>query len=215
MKNARILSMAIITSAAMFFSSCGSSSTSQADEQTTSNAQTQQDGPELDLLTVDAEASTVKWTGEMLGLYTHFGEIGIKEGVLKMEDGSIVEGTIIIDMTSINPMDEGYSDQEGRRAQDLVGHLSSPDFFDVANHPEAGFTIENVEGSTANGKLKIRGTTGEEKVENVQITKTETGYDITGEVTFNRKSYGAMFDMPVADKVLSDDIKIEVSLKAS
>jgi len=215
MKNVRILSIAVVASVAMIFSSCSSNNAQNSEENTTSSASVENNGPELDLLTVDTEISSVKWTGEMLGLYSHYGEIGVKEGFLKMEDGNIVEGTIIIDMTSINPLDNGYTDKEGGRAQDLVGHLSGPDFFDVANHPEAGFSIENVDGSTASGKLKIRGTSGQETVENVKITKTDAGYDITGDVTFNRKTYGAMFDMPVADKVLSDDIKIEVSLKAS
>ena len=90
MKNARILSLAIIASAAMLISSCGSNTAKDSGEQTTTSASNEQNGPELDLLTVDTESSSVKWTGEMLGLYSHYGEIGIKEGFLKMEDGSIV-----------------------------------------------------------------------------------------------------------------------------
>lgn len=215
MKKVRILSIATVVSVALLMSSCGQTKTQQDETANAEDTTVENDGPEMDLLTVDTAQSELKWTGEMLGLYSHYGTIAVKEGFLKMEEGKIVEGTIIIDMTSINPQDDGYSDKEGRRAQDLVGHLSSPDFFNVAKHPEAGFVINNVEGNTATGTLNIRGNKGEETVENVQINKTDNGYEITGDVTFNRKDYGAMFDMPVADKVLSDDIKIEVKLRAS
>jgi polyisoprenoid-binding protein YceI len=63
----------------------------------------------------------------------------------------------VIDMGTINPTDENYS--EDRPKENLVGHLSAPDFFDVANFPTASFVIKETTGSTVSGDLTIRGIT--------------------------------------------------------
>jgi polyisoprenoid-binding protein YceI len=165
------------------------------------------------VLAVDTDQSTLAWTGTMLGLYSHNGTINLSSGSLEMTGEQVSGGSFVIDMTSIIPLDSGYGKDPGSTSADLVGHLSSGDFFDVANNPTATFQILSVEGNKASGKMKLRGTEGEETIENISISGTEGNYTITGDITFDRKKYGAMFDMPVADKVLSNDIKLNISLK--
>ncbi|MBK8659129.1 MAG: YceI family protein [Bacteroidetes bacterium] len=55
----------------------------------------------------------------------------------------------------------------------LLGHLSSPDFFDIANNPTASFVISSVEGNTAKGTLTIRGKANEETLTNVTLTEAD------------------------------------------
>ncbi len=165
-------------------------------------------------LTVDAAASKVTWKGDMLGLYSHEGNINIKDGNVTLKDGKLTGGTFTIDMTSIKPTDANYSAEDNHTAENLVGHLSSPDFFDIANNPTATFAITSVEGSKVNGNLTIRGKTNPETLELGTIALEGMNVKLTGKITFDRQKYGVAFAMPVKDKVLSDDITIGVDLLA-
>ena len=87
--------------------------------------------------------------GETAGamVYSHFGDIKIKSGKLSTEGGNITAGNFIVDMTTIDPKDEGYSEENP--AAKLVGHLATADFFNVEEYPESSFEITSVEGNTA------------------------------------------------------------------
>ena len=87
--------------------------------------------------TVDAAASTIMWKGTKLLGDSHEGTISIQSGRLAVADGNIVGGEFVIDMNSINNTDLDENSGKGK----LEGHLKSGDFFDVANHPTAKFTI--------------------------------------------------------------------------
>ena len=93
--------------------------------------------------TVDPASSTVSWTGEVMGVYGHNGVIDLAEGQITAKGDSITGGKIVIDMTSIVPLDSAsFKDEEGSRASDLVGHLSTGDFFLVEEHPTSSFVIK-------------------------------------------------------------------------
>ena len=158
---------------------------------------------------IDLEASTVEWKGQMLKMYSHEGTIALKEASLLMADGKLAGGTFVVDMTTITPTDDNYNPAEGKTAEKLVGHLSSPDFFDVANHPTASFEIKTVNENSAVGTLTVRGKTGEETIEN--ITTNEDG-TISGTLTFNRKNYDVAFDHPMKEMVLSNDVELNITL---
>lgn len=173
---------------------------------------------------VNSGESTVKWAGSMLAvggvsLYGHDGTVQVSEGTVGMEDGAITNGVIAIDMTSIAPMDENYSPEEGRSKDDLVGHLSSGDFFAVDSFPSATFEVVKHEGDKITGNLTVRGITNEEVIENVTVTETENGVSVSGQLTFDRQKYGVAFSMAnamdVRDKVVSDDITLSFQIAAS
>ncbi len=164
-------------------------------------------------LNVDGTASKLMWKGDMLGLYSHEGLITISNGSLNVKDGAITGGTFTIDMNTITPTDNGY-DAEHKK-EDLVGHLSGNDFFDVANNPTATFAISSITGNTGKGTLTVRGISNEETIENVVIAAEGTdAVKVTGTVKFDRKKYNVNFDMPVKDKVLSNEIVMNVELIA-
>ena len=61
----------------------------------------------------------------------------------------------------------------------------------------------------------MRGISNEETIENVTITpEGDNAVRIAGSVTFDRKKYNVSFDMPVKDKVLSNDIVLKVDILA-
>jgi polyisoprenoid-binding protein YceI len=163
-------------------------------------------------VTINPEASKVMWAGTMLGIYTHEGTLDMTEASLDISDGKITGGSFTVDMNTMIATDENYNPEEGSTPEKLIGHLKSPDFFDVENYPTASFTITGSEGNTVTGMLTIRGETNEEKVENVLMTKEGDMVKITGDMTVDRKKYGVSWDSPVQDRVLSNDMELNIKL---
>lgn len=196
---------------AISLSSCGGETTTPSAPSTETAASVLKGDAAL---TVDAAASKLLWTGEMLGLYSHNGSIAINSGKVNLKDGKIVSGDVTVNMASITPLDAAYEPTGDHSKEGLIGHLSSPDFFDVANNPTATFTITSVNGTTGKGNLTLRGVTLEETIENLTVAADGDNAKITGTVTFDRTKYGAKFAMPIKEKVLSNDIKMEFTLVA-
>jgi len=208
MKSLNYLSIGVIA-AALSISACNTAPKSESGSDTKSGTIS------AEALTVNLDKSFVSWKGDMLGMYSHSGVINISDAELSVEDGHVSGGSFTVDMSSMTPTDEAYNPEEGRTKERLVGHLSSPDFFDVENHPTSTFRIKSVDGSTVTGDLTIRGITHEETVKNVTVTKEGNGYKITGDLTFDRTKYDVSFKMSVQDMVLSDDIELDIELIAS
>jgi len=165
-------------------------------------------------LKVDGAASKLNWKGDMLGLYSHEGLINITNGSIMLKDGKINGGNFTVDMNSIQPTDNGYDEADHSKAN-FIGHLSSNDFFDIANNPTATFAVNSVTNNVGKGTLTLRGISNEESIEDVTITpEGDNAVRITGTVKFDRKKYNVSFDMPVKDKVLSNDITLKVDLLA-
>lgn len=165
---------------------------------------------------VDAESSNVRWEGNTAGaqVYGHFGDVKINEGKLTTEGDKIVAGNFVIDMTTIEPKDENYSEEHP--AADLVGHLSTADFFLVEEFPTASFEVTSMDGNTVKGKLTVKGQTHEETVmlENAVFSEDGNMMKAAGTLTFDRQKYGVAWAHYLKDVVLSDDIKLTISLVA-
>lgn len=164
-------------------------------------------------VTLDTDSSKVMWEGTMLGLYSHQGTTNFTEGKVSVENGVVKSGSFVVDLASINPTDDGYDEE--RTAEKLVGHLSSDDFFNVAEFPTATFEVTGSEGSTVMGNLTVRGVTNPETVENVMVVEENGTVKITGDLTFDRTKYNVNFKMPVEDKVLSNDISLKINAVAA
>jgi rhodanese-related sulfurtransferase/polyisoprenoid-binding protein YceI len=105
---------------------------------------------------IDAPESRVEWVGRNL-LNKHYGQIALKSGKLRFDQGHLVGGEFTLDMRGIT-----CKDLEGDPLHDvLVAHLMSHDFFDVEIYPEARFVImatERVAGATRGApNLAVRG----------------------------------------------------------
>jgi polyisoprenoid-binding protein YceI len=164
---------------------------------------------------IDTEKSTITWEGGTAGeqVYAHTGTLKIKEGKITSADNMVTGGLIIVDMSSINPTDENYSEEHP--ASDLVGHLSSPDFFDVANNPTATFAIKEAHGNDIHGTMTIRGTSNEEHIQFDMINFTPEG-EMTGEgmMEFNRQNYGVAWKHYLKDVILADGIQLRFNIVA-
>jgi polyisoprenoid-binding protein YceI len=110
-------------------------------------------------LKINTTVSSVEWIGKKV-TGQHSGAITIKEGTLNLHDGHLSTGKIIMDMSSITCTDL-EADKGGKK---LVGHLNSPDFFDVANHATAMLEITGTKATEGkkhmiSGNLTIKGIT--------------------------------------------------------
>lgn len=93
---------------------------------------------------IQPNRSEIAWQGtKMWGRGMHTGIVTVKEGYLLFHNDRLSGGTITTDMTSIGITDIPPGQPEPIRL--LTGHLEDPLFFDVAEYPEAGFSITNVD----------------------------------------------------------------------
>ena len=127
--------------------------------------------------------------------------------------GTLVGGNIVVDMKTIMPTDNGYTKDNPK--EKLLAHLMSNDFFNVNDFATSTFKITGFENNEVKGDLTVRDKTNSEVAKEVNITPTDSGFKASGKLVFNRQNYGVAFKMPVKDKVLSDDITLNISLAAT
>jgi len=204
--------LAAVAVSSLFIASCGETPKEAITE--TENTMTEVTTEEV--VTYKAEEkSKVNWMGEVAGVYGHEGYVHLDNGTLELKGDKIIGGTFVVDMTNIVPTDSAsYKEEEGRRASDLAGHLSTEDFFHTGEHPTSTFVITNVEGNTVTGNLTVRGNTNEETM---NIESLETNGDevmMTGKMVFDRQNYNVSWVHFMKDMILSDDITITYSLVA-
>ncbi|MDA9563383.1 YceI family protein [Flavobacteriales bacterium] len=159
--------------------------------------------------TIAADQSSVQWEGTMVGIYSHSGDIKLQSGALMTKDGMVTGGEFVIDMKSINPTDENYSEENPREA--LIGHLGTGDFFSVDSIPTASFKVTKAEGNSVMGDLTIKGLTQPGTITDVKVEEKENAVMATGKLVFDRQAFGVAYKA-ANDMVLSDDITLTISL---
>ncbi len=217
----RLIKLAFVATLAIGITSCGS--TGEA-ENADHNEHADHEGHDHDAeakeaaisgdFGIDAANSSVNWTGGVVKIggehmYSHTGTLNIEAGKVSLKNGALAAGKIIIDMKSMVPTDDNYGG-EGHTAKDLVGHLSSADFFNVEEFPTASFEFRGVEGNPLLGRMNIRGVSNEETLENVTIENADGVVTIIGTMTIDRQKYDVAYDMGAEDKLISDDIDLKV-----
>lgn len=213
MKRNQLKTLSLALFVAMLFTAC----TGKENKQAEANEGTEAGAPsgEATSYAIDDEASEVAWKGEVAGVYGHHGVIDVAEGTIEATGDQITGGKIVIDMSSIVPLDSGsFKDEEGSRITDLQGHLMTGDFFLVEEHPTSTFEIKSHEGNKLVGDLTIRGNTKEETVELSSLEMTADSLSGTGILVFNRQDYDVNWKHFVQDYVLSDDIEIKLDMVA-
>lgn len=211
-----ILLLAILTSSIV---SCKDKAKEAATSEAESPAQIEETTESIAYL-VNSETSSIEWKG-FKPTGSHNGVINIESGSLEMVESNIVSGTFTINMASIVVKDIPSDDKKNGK---LLGHLNSPDFFDVENHPEATFTVTGTE--EIDGKTMLSGNLAIKEIENnitfpVTITKDENGAVLTSEtfsidrskwdVKYGSKSF---FDN-LGDKFINDDIELKIIVNTS
>jgi len=212
MEKTKLLSAVALTTV-ILLSSCSQSGkkTEGSDEMSETNGSS----VSLEGFSVDTEASKIAWAGTSLGVYTHTGTVDFKDANIEVSNGKITGGNFTADLSTMVATDENFNPEQGATKEKLIGHLSSPDFFNVEDYPTANFTINGVDGNTATGTLTIRGNSHEETVTDIEVSKQEGKTKITGKLVFDRKKYEVKWDYPVKDKVLQKEIELEIHLVGS
>ena len=80
---------------------------------------------------------------------SHWGNIRLKSGIVKIKNNLPISGEFTVDMKTIEVMDI----KESIWGKKLQSHLHSKDFFDTENYPEAKLLINRV--TIRNGKFMI------------------------------------------------------------
>lgn len=142
-----------------------------------------QDKPITTTYKIDTAATTVAWAAKKI-VGGHNGNVTTKDGFLTFTGDIITAGEINVDMKTITVADIPATDEYNAK---LVGHLKSPDFFNVDKNPDAKLVIKSSE-------------------------KTKTGLKIKGDLTFIGKTNPIEFDAVVSKPAGMFNAKSEVVL---
>ncbi len=209
--------------AGMAMASCGSNATEAGAADSTLSAT---EGSSTFNISTE---SVVGWKGtKVVGMGSHAGTIGITEGTLSLENGNLTAGSVTIDMKNIVVTDSMPDEYK----QQLIGHFSANDFFNVEQFPTAKFEITGSEAKAdgdythvISGNLTLRDST-----KNISFPATvsvdENGLTAVGTAVINRLDWGVNYDkekMSLSEKlqaeakngIVSKDIEITFDIKAS
>lgn len=161
---------------------------------------------------INIKESQVNWTGKKV-TGSHNGTIQLKDGHFKVEDGTLIGGEFLMDMTSIT-----VTDLSGENKEKLEGHLKSDDFFGVENHPTSKLVITSV-AKKDNGSYRV---VGDLTIKNITHP---VNFDLdwkensaSTKLTIDRSKYnvrygsGSFFDN-LGDNTIYDNFELDVNLK--
>ncbi|MFY0673941.1 MAG: YceI family protein [Bacteroidia bacterium] len=225
----------LMAGALFFMASCGGgNSTETATNETENHEGHDHEGHDheseiettVETYTVNAEASSIKWTVDKVFSDGHYGSINLKEGSLEMTNEELSGGSFVVDMTKIMVEDM----EDGEYKTKLEAHLTgtqekgAEDFFHTTVHPTSSLSITGVEksenGYTVTADLTIKDTTLPVTFP-ATVTITEEAVTAKGNIEVNRIDYGITYNSQglakkVADEYLIKDMfNLEVELVAS
>ena len=159
-------------------------------------------------LTIDAARSSVGFTGSKV-TGSHDGTFGQFSGTVRLDPDSIPDSSVSITIQTASVRIE---------PERLRTHLTSPDFFDVAQFPTATFESTRIvaggEGGThtVTGNLTLHGQTRAITFPaNIEVSEGEV--HATAEFTINRRDFGIVYaGMP--DDLIRDGVVIRFDVRA-
>jgi polyisoprenoid-binding protein YceI len=169
---------------------------------------------------VNTEASIINWVGAKFTGDQHTGTINISDGKLMTEGSNLVGGNFTIDMNTIAVKDEMPEDKKAN----LVGHLSTGDFFEVDKYGQASFEITSVEAVEGNpeathkitGNLTMKDITKSITIP-AMVSITESGISAkTPQFVIDRTQWGVVYNSTTAgalkNKAIKDEIALQINL---
>lgn len=180
-----------------------------------------------DTLKVNTTSSVVEWEGSK-PLGKHNGTLKLKSGYLVVKGKNITAGSFDIDFTTLTDLDL----TDAKTNQMLIGHLSSPDFFDVKKYPVSVFKVTKVSAYT--GKALADGSKPTHQVSGLLTIKDKTrAVTFAATINFSKEKVSASapsftidrtdFDLRygskkffdnLKDKSINDEIGLKITLVA-
>jgi polyisoprenoid-binding protein YceI len=164
-------------------------------------------------IVVDTKKSQVKWEGSKVGDKKHDGTIQLKSSQLSYDAKGLL-GSFEIDMGTIVNLDIA----DPKWNQKLVGHLSSPDFFDVPQFPTSKLLLKSSSAKDAGiwvvqADLTIKGKTN--PVELLVNVEKEAPFRASTSISIDRTKwdikYGSgSFFKGLGDKLIHDEIRFQI-----
>ena len=207
----------------------------ESDHATTSEAKSVSDSATGETLNVDTTASKVEWVATKVSGY-HTGTVNIKDGGLTVSNGQVTGGNFKLDMTSIAVLGPKGSDPASNAK--LLGHLKSPDFFEVDKNPEATFVITGVQPfsgtvqdtsdprqddiseykvsnptHTVSGNLTIKGVTKNIEFP-ARITVSDNSAEALAKFNIDRSQWNIVYPGK-PDDLIRNSIHLGIALKAT
>lgn len=167
---------------------------------------------DVDTVYLNKAKSNIHWKGtKMRGAGKHEGEIDLKNGYFISDDGQLIGGNFVVDMTTIQVTD--IPEHETIPRNNLNNHLKSPDFFDVEKHPTAEFQITNINRATADS-LKVAGNlTLKDITKHIEFLANYENDTFTTKFTINRFEWDIAYTGSWSDRTLVDkDIEMNITL---
>jgi polyisoprenoid-binding protein YceI len=166
---------------------------------------------------IDSSHSSVHFSVRHLVIAKVRGAFTRWSGTVQVPDGDFSKATVAVTIDA-SSIDTGVADRDG--------HLKSPDFFDVAQHPELRFAGKRVQPRSGNeidvvGDLTIKGITREVvlRVEQHGQAKDPWGNvraAFTAKTTIDRKDFGLTWNqaLETGGVLVGDKVEIEAEIQA-
>lgn len=162
-------------------------------------------------LNINISKSSIHWEGYYLFYFGgHDGNIQFKKGHFIKTGDRITGGEFLIDMNSMTNLDLDKEDAK----ESLINHLKDPDFFDVANHPEAKLVFTKVEYNSptemkVSADLTIKGNTHPISFNaKVDFEKEQ----LTTKFKIDRMRWDISYNSKMRDGAISDAIGFDVTI---
>lgn len=165
-----------------------------------------------DTVYINTTRSNVSWKGtKMRGAGKHEGEIQLKNGYFIKEKGQLIDGTFMVDMSTISVTD--IPEHEPIPRKNLTNHLKSEDFFDVEKFPTSKFDITDIEKLDSDS-LKVSGNlTIKNVTKNIEFKAKYQNDIFTAQFTFDRFLWNVAYEGNLTDKTLVDkDIELSITM---
>jgi len=164
--------------------------------------------------TISSDESIVNWSAEG-ATHGHNGTIAVETGTFTMKEDKIEAGTITINMASMIITDIEDSTDNAK----LYGHLTTEDFFNIAEYPTATLVIsDGSDMSNVKGDLTIKDVT--EKVTfSLSTMEVEGGLELSTTLSVDRTKYGITYSSgnffeDLGDYLIEDNFDLDIKLMA-
>jgi len=166
---------------------------------------------------IDSSHSSLHFSVRHLVIAKVRGTFARWSGTVEVPDGDFAKATVAVTIDA-SSIETGVADRDG--------HLKSPDFFDVPQHPELRFVGKRVQPRSGDeidviGDLTIRGITREVvlRVEQHGQAKDPWGNvraAFTAKTTIDRKDFGLTWNqaLETGGVLVGDKIEIEAEIQA-